>query len=90
MLNSALISRHPDLLETALDNEVVLISIERGSYYGLEATAKRIWQLLEQPQSRDQLVEALCREYDAQPEVIAKDLDVFLHKMLENGVVTAE
>jgi len=82
--------RHPDLLETTLDNEVVLMSIERGSYFGLENTGKRIWQLLETPQTLAQLQEALSNEYEAPPEVIARDVAGFLQKMLDNGVVTTE
>ena len=82
--------RHPDLLETTLDNEVVLMSVERGSYFGLENTGKRIWQLLETPQTLAQLQEALGNEYEAPPDVIVRDVAVFLQKMLDNGVVTTE
>jgi hypothetical protein len=87
---STTFKRHPDLLETTLDNEVVLMSIERGSYFGLENTGKRIWQLLETPQTLAQLQEALGNEYEAPPDVIARDVAVFLQKMLDNGVVTTE
>jgi hypothetical protein len=87
MNDNSLYSRRADLLETTLDNEVVLMSIERGSYFGLEGTARRIWQLLAQPMTKSQLVQALCLEYAAEPEVIARDLEPFLQKMIDNAVV---
>lgn len=87
MNDSSLFQRHPDLLQTTLDNEVVLMSIERGSYFGLEGTAQRIWQMLEQPMTKDQLVKSLCQQYDAQPEVIDRDVQQFLQKMLDNAVL---
>jgi len=89
MNDNTLFTRNADLLETTLDNEVVLLSIERGSYFGLEGTARRIWQMLAQPMTKAQLVEVLCQEYDAEPEVIARDLEPFLQKMLDNAVVVA-
>ena len=90
MLNHVLISRNPDLLETTLDNEIVLMSIERGNYFGLEATAKHIWQLLELPQTKEILLEKLSNEYEAEREVIDRDLDDFLKKLLDNGVVITQ
>lgn len=88
MMDAPLITRHPDLLETTLDNEVVLMSIERGSYYGLENTARRIWQLIEQPRTKADLVQVLASEYDAAPEQIAQDIESFLQKLLDHGIVT--
>ena len=90
MTHHTTFKRHPDLLETTLDNEVVLMSIERGSYFGLENTGKRIWQLLETPQTVAQLLEALENEYEVPHHVIARDVAIFLQKMLENGVVTIQ
>lgn len=88
MENSTVLSRNPDLLETILDKEVVLMSIERGSYYGMEKTAARIWQLLEKPKTRGDLLQALVQEYAAPQELIAKDMDIFLQKMRDNGIVS--
>jgi len=82
------ISRVASLPATTLDDEVVLMSIERGSYYGLKGTARRIWELLEAPKTKSALSRLLADEYEASPDVIAKDLDGFVKKMLEAGIVT--
>jgi hypothetical protein len=87
MENNRILSRNPDLLETTLDSEVVLMSIERGSYYGMEKTAARIWQLLAQPKTRGELLQALVQQYDAPQEIIAKDMDIFLQQMHDHGIV---
>lgn len=88
MENSTVLSRNPELLENILDQEVVLMSIERGCYYGMEKTAARIWKLLEQPKTRGDLLQALVQEYDAPQELIAKDMDIFLQRMNDNGIVS--
>ncbi len=81
------IARSPELLETSLDNEIVLMSIERGNYYGLKTTARRIWQLIEEPTTFQDLITALTNEYAASPEEIEQDLYVFLQRMLDNKIV---
>jgi len=90
MSHHTFFKRNSDILETTLDNEVVLMSIEHGCYFGLENTAKRIWQLLETPLSLAQLQEALGNEFEAPPEVIERDVADFLSKMLNNGLVITE
>lgn len=87
MTYNGFLHRNPDLLETTLDNEVVLMSIERGSYFGLEGTAKLIWQMLEQPMTKDQIVQPLCKQFDAERDVIDRDVGLFIQKMLDNGVL---
>ncbi len=81
------IARSPELLESSLDNEIVLMSIERGNYYGLKTTARRIWQLIEEPTSFQDLAAALANEYAALPGQIEQDLHVFLQKMLDNKII---
>lgn len=80
MENRTVLSRNPDLLATILDQEVVLMRIERGSYHGMDKTAARIWKLLEQPKTRGDLLQALVQEYDAAQKLIAEDMDIFLEK----------
>ncbi|QWE11333.1 PqqD family protein [Polynucleobacter sp. es-EL-1] len=82
-----LIIRNPDLLETSLDDELVLMSIDRGCYYGLENTAKTIWELLDKPKTQEQLLNALKEKYDGQPEIIERDLNAFLDKLLASQMV---
>jgi len=86
---STRIARCSTLLSTDLDGEVVLMSIERGNYYGLERTARRIWELLETPKTVGDLCACLGKEYAAQRETIEADVKKFVGKLLEEAVVTA-
>lgn len=81
------ITRCNDLLVTDIDGETVLMSIERGSYYGLEKTARRLWELLETPCRFGELCERLAREYAAPVEVIEADVRAFVLDMTEERLV---
>ena len=54
-LNS-IVARSEGLVTSNLDGEVVMMSIDNGKYYGLDAIASQIWELLETPCSIRALV----------------------------------
>lgn len=85
-LNST-ICRSKELLSTQIDDEMVLMSIERGNYYGLDAIATDIWQRLEQPLAVVDLCAALAKEYDADTETINRDVLALLEQFVAEGFI---
>ena len=57
-----------------LDGEAVILDLGSGTYFGLNAVGARIWQLMEQHGGLRAVFDELCREYDAAPEMLEKDL----------------
>jgi hypothetical protein len=57
-----------------LDGEAVILDLESGTYFGLNAVGARIWQLVERHNGLRAVFEDLCREYDAAPDVLEHDL----------------
>ncbi len=47
-----------------------------------------VWDLLEQPRTREELVDALARSFDAEPGRIESDLAPVLAALLERGALT--
>lgn len=45
-----------------------------------------IWQMMEQSCSREQIVDALCREYQVNREVIEQDVERFMAQLEEYGI----
>jgi hypothetical protein len=81
------LSRAEGMLATELDQETVLMSIDAGAYYGLKGPARSIWVKLETPLTFSALVERLVKEYRVAPEVCAADLEGFLAKMEQEGLL---
>lgn len=84
---STLVRRSSELLAMELDGEVVLMSIERGNYYGLARTARRIWELLEQPRSLDDLCDHLLVEYQTTRDALEADVGKFVLQLHEEKIV---
>lgn len=81
------LTRAEGLLATELDGELVLMSIEQGSYYGMERTARRIWDLLETPLGVEELCQRLSAEYGVELETCQRDVLPYLERLLEEGLV---
>jgi hypothetical protein len=84
------LSRNQEMLSTDLDQETVLMNIEAGAYYGLEGPAQSIWEKLESPLTFSGLVDELVKEYQVTPEACAADLQGFLARMEEEGLLHVE
>ncbi len=86
-----LLQRQPDMVFSHIDDEVVMMSIETGEYYGLNPVASRIWELLETPHTFNQLIDKLMQEFDIDEASCQRDVEAFLKQMMEKKlVVTAE
>lgn len=56
----------PDALSASLSDGAVLLQLYTKRYFSLNDTGSRIWSLLEQHASQDEIVETLVREYDVE------------------------
>jgi hypothetical protein len=81
-------SDHP--LAADLDDETVLMSLESGHYYGLEGTARRIWELLAAPRTVADLSRQLAAEYQVSPEQCAAEILPFIEELRREGLLVAE
>lgn len=74
-------------LSTMVDGEAVLIGIETGRYYGLDAVGTAIWNRLEQPCSIDALCAGLADEFEGDPAVIEEETRTFIDLLVERDLV---
>ena len=84
---TALLVRHPDMIAAEMDGETVMMSIERGEYFGLGGVGSRVWELLDQPTTLAQLTQVICTEYEVDAATCRGDLQKFLADLLDNGLV---
>jgi len=49
-----------------------------------------IWEMLKKGKNREQIIEELCIEYQADRSVIEEDTDVFLEQLKQYGVTSDE
>jgi hypothetical protein len=87
-MNHQMVSRSAAMLEASLDDELVALHVEQGRCYAFNASAKRIWSLIETPIGIDQLQAALMNEYDVDQATCARELEAVLNDLEQDGLVT--
>ena len=87
---SSTLNRNADILHAPVGSEeLVMMSIEAGRYYGVNAVGARIWELLETPQTIQQLCTQICAEFDVDAQTCQTAILDFARDLIENGVVHA-
>lgn len=81
------ISRSPSVLAAEVEGEIVMMSIERGSYFGLDDIGSDVWKRIEQPCTFAALIDGLAAAYDADRATIAADVRALLDRMAAQDVV---
>lgn len=79
----------PEVLFQQVDDEGVLLSLEEEVYFGVNESAARVWQQLQEgPCSEDALVAHMAAVYpDAPRAVIAADVAELLAELDRNGLL---
>ena len=65
----------------------VLLEAEAGAYFGLDEIGTRIWHLVGEGKSDDEIVASLLEEYEVEPAVLRKDLAAFYSALKARGLV---
>lgn len=79
--------RHPDLRLTSLEGEGVVLHLKSRRYFSVNDTGLLLLEALKQPQTFDQLVAGLLREYEVSAETARNTTQAFLDQCLAAAVV---
>ena len=80
--------RVPDnVLFRQLEDESVLLHLNKEIYYGLDDVGTRMWQLLAQSETIQAAFEALSEEYDIEADVLQRDLTGLIENLLAKDLL---
>lgn len=89
-MNDPMVRRRGGLIEAEIDGELIGLEAERGTCFGFNATATRIWALLETPRRLSALRDALVEEYEVEPRTCERELRALLAELEADGLVALE
>ena len=82
------ITKRPDQFsETAIDEEIVVMSLDSGDFFSLSGSGRTIWLLLDSHPRRVELLAELARSYDQDESAIAGEFDLFIASLNQAGLV---
>ena len=83
----SVISRNPEIIHSAMDGEVVMMSVDQGLFFGIDTIGIHIWNLLETPVKVEELIEKLMSRYKVEKADCENDTLLFLNDMLLKKVI---
>jgi hypothetical protein len=86
----SIVSKSEGLLATKLDDEVVLMGVDQGFYYGMQKVGDRIWELISTPCPVSEIIQTLLTEYDVEEEKCWNEVRAFLNDLMNEGLVKVE
>jgi hypothetical protein len=82
------LNRNGDILYAPTGTEeAVMMSVNAGRYYGLNAVASRIWELLETPKTTIQLCAQICEEFEVDAQTCKAEVLKFVQHLIDNKIV---
>jgi Coenzyme PQQ synthesis protein D (PqqD) len=84
---STRVAAAPDVMYRTVGDEAVLLNVKKQSYFGLDSVGARMWTALNESSSMQTALESLLAEYDVSEPQLRKDLEAFVEKLIEQGLV---
>src|SRR5258707_12343724 len=84
--------RSPSVVSRRVSGETLIVPVrgkvgDLASIYSFNDVGSLVWQLLEIPRDVSELMSAVEREYDVDPQQVEQDVSKFLDDMLSVGLV---
>ena len=76
-----------DVVFRELSGEAVILNLATGTYFGLNEVGTRVWSLLAEKQSMEDIVKALLAEFGVLEDVLRKDVGELMKQLHEKGLV---
>ncbi len=70
-----------------LGQETVILQLQNGQYYGLNEVGSRVWELIQQPRTTEEIETSLLEEFDVAQDRCREDLASLLQDMAAAGLV---
>lgn len=70
-----------------VDGEVVALDLSAKTYFATNASGALLWSRLHSGATRVELVELLCTRYGLTPDIAERDVDAFLDRLAEQGLL---
>jgi hypothetical protein len=86
---ATVVARKDGFIEAEIDNEIVALSIESGTCYGLNRTGSRVWNLLARPIRVGDICATLLAEYRVDPKVCETEVLDLLEELRAEGLIAA-
>ena len=84
----AIVTISDDAVTQELEQEVLILSLSRAEYFGLNETGSYIWHLLENGPRVREVCAAVADTFDVPPATAESDVMELLERLSDEGIIT--
>lgn len=79
--------KNNDFISQVIQGEAVLLNSKSGDYFGLNQVGTDFYNLIDGKRSFDEILKILDEDYNVSIEVLKKDVEELLTKLIEKNIV---
>jgi hypothetical protein len=87
LTSNSIIQRDPEIIAAEADQDLIMVSVATGYYYGLSDVAREIWDAIEHPKRVSDLVDDLTAVYHIDSSSCEEQTLSFLQALLDEGLL---
>ncbi len=84
---NAIIQRAPEVIAAEVDQDLIMVSVATGCYYGVSDVAREIWDAIERPKRISDLVVDLSGRYHVDSCLCEEQTLLFLEDLRAEGLL---
>jgi len=88
-MSSTLAINSPGVVAEIIDDEAILLNLEIGAYYSLNATGTEIWALVQEGGTAADAAAAMAARYPGQEALVTSQVERFLRTLLDEGLLVS-
>jgi hypothetical protein len=90
IIKTSIVRTAKDRIWCDVAGEAVILNLDSGVYYGLNAVGARVWGLIQEPKTVSELVSSLVEIYDVSAERCEIDLFSLLQDLADKELIVIE
>ncbi|MEC4985092.1 MAG: PqqD family protein [Oscillatoria sp. PMC 1076.18] len=79
----------PTVVHETIDEEVVIINLDKGDYYSLVNTGTEIWNAITQGLSTDSIFQIIVERYEGEIDTIQTAIQDFINQLQQEELIVA-
>jgi hypothetical protein len=84
---NSFVTQDSEPIATRLDDEVAMLSVRAGAYFGLNRVGSEIWDMLAEPRRIDDVCAVLIERFEVPPDTLRREVSAFIKAMVDRRLL---
>lgn len=87
IMDNLSITADKEIIYQDMLDEIIILNLKDDSYIGLDQAGANFWKIILYSPSVEEAYEQILSEYNVDPDTLKKDLNSFIHELLEKKLI---